>query len=107
MAEREREEGWYTDPFGRHEARWMSDAAPTQLVRDVGVESYDEPKDEEASVIPTPIAEEQMDDGRDLLRADDPDPGGGSLSERMSEGAEFGASTVGSDLLGADRREEE
>jgi hypothetical protein len=106
MAEREREKGWYSDPFGRHEGRRMSDGAPTKLVRDEGVESYDEPPDEEPSVIPTPIAEEQMDDGRDLLRADDPDQGGGSLSERMSESAEFGASIVGSDLLRSDQREE-
>jgi hypothetical protein len=37
--------GWYTDPFGRHEARWMSDGVPTKLVRDAERESYDEPPD--------------------------------------------------------------
>ncbi len=37
--------GWYTDPFGRHEARWMSDGVPTKLVRDAELESYDEPPD--------------------------------------------------------------
>jgi len=43
------EEGWVTDPFGLHEARWMSDGTPTTLVRDGDVESYDEPPDEEPS----------------------------------------------------------
>jgi len=27
----ERAEGWYIDPFGRHEARSMSDGSPTKL----------------------------------------------------------------------------
>ena len=40
-------EGWCTDPFGRHEARWLSQGTPTKLVRDGGVESYDDPPDEE------------------------------------------------------------
>jgi hypothetical protein len=35
----EGEEGWYTDPFGRHEARWLSDGSPTKLVRDGDAES--------------------------------------------------------------------
>ena len=46
------EEGWHADPFGRHEARWMSDGTPTTLVRDGDVESRDAPPDEEPS--PTP-----------------------------------------------------
>jgi hypothetical protein len=36
-------EGWYDDPFGRHEFRWMSDGSPTSLVRDGAVESQDDP----------------------------------------------------------------
>jgi hypothetical protein len=36
-------EGWCPDPFGRHEARWLSGGEPTDLVRDGGVESHDEP----------------------------------------------------------------
>jgi hypothetical protein len=36
-------EGWYNDPFGRHEFRWMSNGSPTSLVRDDAVESQDEP----------------------------------------------------------------
>ena len=29
-------EGWYHDPYRLHEARWISDGAPTALVRDGG-----------------------------------------------------------------------
>lgn len=39
-------EGWHTDPYGRHEARWMSSGEPTKLVRDAGVDSFDAPPDE-------------------------------------------------------------
>ena len=36
--------GWHSDPFGVHEARYFSaDGQPTKLVRDRGLESYDEP----------------------------------------------------------------
>ena len=51
--ESDHEEGWYTDPYGRHEARWFSDGTPTKLVRDRGVESYDKPPDEEPSHKPS------------------------------------------------------
>jgi hypothetical protein len=40
-----REEGWYVDPFGHHEARWISDGSPTALVRDGQIESKDPPPD--------------------------------------------------------------
>lgn len=36
-------QGWYGDPFRRHNARWFSDGNPTALVRDEGVESKDPP----------------------------------------------------------------
>jgi hypothetical protein len=36
-------EGWYRDPFGVHDDRWFSGGEPTKLVRDRGVESYNEP----------------------------------------------------------------
>ena len=36
-------EGWYVDPFARHELRWFSDGTPTALVRDAGVDGHDEP----------------------------------------------------------------
>ena len=38
-----RAQGWWRDPFGRHDDRWFSDGRPTRLVRDQGIESYDEP----------------------------------------------------------------
>ena len=40
------EEGWYVDPFGHHEARWISEGTPTALVRDGSVESQDPPPSE-------------------------------------------------------------
>ena len=82
-------EGWYTDPFGRHEARWMSDGSPTKLVRDGDEESYDAPPDEEPTVTPTRIAEGQASDGSDLIRSDD--PASGSLHDRLQEAGQFGA----------------
>jgi hypothetical protein len=34
-------EGWYEDPAGRHEYRWFSAGAPTDLVKDAGTTSRD------------------------------------------------------------------
>ena len=39
----EKAQGWYSDPFHRHGARWFSDGNPTALVRDDGVASNDQP----------------------------------------------------------------
>jgi hypothetical protein len=52
MVAAERAESWYADPFGQHEARWMSDGSPTKLVRDGDEESYDDLPDEEPTVTP-------------------------------------------------------
>jgi len=100
----EHAEGWYTDPFGRHEARWMSDGSPTKLVRDGDEESYEDPPDEEPTVIPTRIAEEQLSDGSDLLRAGD--PAGESLHDRMQDAAEFSAVSGGHFALNNPQDEE-
>jgi hypothetical protein len=97
-------EGWYTDPFGRHEARWMSDGSPTKLIRDGEEESHDDPLDEEPTVTPSRIAEEQVTDGSDLLRSDDPESG--SLRDRMQEAGQFGA-TWGSHIALGNLHEEE
>ena len=97
-------EGWYTDPFGRHEARWMSDGSPTKLVRDGDEESYEDPPDEEPTVTPTRIAEGQASDGSDLLRSDDPESG--SLHDRMQEAGQFGA-TWGAHIPLNDPQDEE
>ncbi len=44
-------QGWYADPLGRHEERWMSEGKPTSLVRDGGVEAHEHVGD--APVTPT------------------------------------------------------
>lgn len=90
MESHEEEEGWFTDPFGRHELRWISTGTPTKLVRDGEVESYDEPPDEE----PTVVAERFEPDvapngGADLARVGE---GSGqddmaTLNKRMEDAA--------------------
>lgn len=37
-----RAQGWYRDPYYRHDERWVTQGRPTALVRDGGVESHDE-----------------------------------------------------------------
>jgi hypothetical protein len=65
------EEGWYRDPYGRHESRWISDGTPTALVRDAEIESQDPPPDEPVTVGRERVAETAPVDGTDLKRADD------------------------------------
>jgi hypothetical protein len=65
------EEGWFTDPYARHEARWLSDGKPTKLVRDGTVESYDDPPEGDPVVEPVRIAEEGPPGHDELLRAED------------------------------------
>jgi hypothetical protein len=64
-------EGWYTDPYERHEARWMSRGTPTPLVRDGKVEGSDPVADEPFKVTPVKIEGEGPHDGSDQRRADD------------------------------------
>lgn len=45
MSDHHDAEGWYQDPFGVHEERWISEGTPTKLVRDGEVECYDPPPD--------------------------------------------------------------
>jgi hypothetical protein len=64
------EEGWYVDPYGVHEARWISAGRPTALVRDAGVEALDPPP---SVPFKGPLQELRDSDaagGDDLLRAD-------------------------------------
>lgn len=73
--EPEGDEGWFTDPYGLHEARWMSMGRPTKLVRDGEVESYEEPPDSPPShpaiaIEPAPGSASPA----DTLRADGCDP---------------------------------
>ena len=65
-----RAEGWYHDPYGIHDDRWISDGHPTDLVRDKGVESRDAPPPEEPRLALVPVAEIEESEGADLLRAD-------------------------------------
>jgi hypothetical protein len=64
-------EGWYVDPFGHHEARWMSGGTPTSLVRDGGVESQDPPPSMAFQGELERVQESTSHDGADLKRADD------------------------------------
>ena len=66
-----REEGWYLDPFGHHDARSISDGAPTALVRDGDVESHDPPPEGPFSGTLQPVPEEPRAGGGDLRRADE------------------------------------
>ena len=66
-------EGWHTDPFGLHEARWMSDGTPTKLVLDQGKESYDSIPYCEPIFAPEPfLASAGPQDSSDLNRSDAP-----------------------------------
>jgi len=85
--EKEFEEGWYTDPYGRHEARWMSAGQPTKLVRDAGVESYDAPPDEDSSVAAERIVPEPP-PGADVVRSGDQED---EVQTTQFDAAVFGA----------------
>ena len=87
----EHEEGWYTDPFQRHEARWMSAGTPTKLVRDGDEESYDDPPTRKPLARPVPIEADEIRDGRDLLHAGEGGGEVGSLQQRLHEAGQFGA----------------
>jgi hypothetical protein len=64
-------QGWYADPFGVHEHRYLSDGEPTKLVRDAGVESYDPPPDGGwLTGMLVPVEEPADCDPSDMLRAD-------------------------------------
>jgi len=67
-------EGWYTDPYERHEARWMSQGNPTPLVRDGKIESRDPAPDGPGTVTPTRLGVDGGDPS-DLRRADDAERG--------------------------------
>jgi hypothetical protein len=74
-------EGWYEDPYGLHEARWISGGTPTALVRDGAVEAQDEPPADPPTTPFVPVgATATVTDGEDLLRADDPEVNGPAAS---------------------------
>src|ERR1019366_10103338 len=67
------EEGWYVDPYGVHEARWISAGTPTALVRDSNVEARDPPPKTPYVGQLAELPETVPRVGNDLLRADDAD----------------------------------
>jgi hypothetical protein len=89
------DEGWFTDPWGHHEARWFSLGKAADLVRDGGVEGHDPVPNTPPTLTPAPIPHEAP--GRvgaeDLKRADDeerkivdPDALRGRLVDAAEEG---------------------
>jgi len=68
-------EGWYTDPFARHEARWMSQGTPTPLVRDGKVEAHDPAPNEPFKVTPVRVGDDTKVSGSNFRRADDAERG--------------------------------
>ena len=87
------DQGWFTDPWGLHDARGISLGKATDLVRDGRVEAHDPPPNTPPTVTPALIPAEapgQVGAG-DLRRADDAeretvDPG--KLKERLVDAAE-------------------
>jgi hypothetical protein len=64
------EEGWYKDPFGIHQGRWISAGKPTRLVLDNFVESNDDPPSDTFERPLEPLDQSGEPDGNDLKRAD-------------------------------------
>ena len=86
------QEGWYTDPWGHHDARWISHGVPSKLVRDGQAESYDNPPDSppaQAWVAIEPPAGSLT--GADTRRADEfeaePTPTLADLNKRQDSAA--------------------
>lgn len=64
-------EGWFTDPYACHEARWLSDRRATKLVRDGDATSYDDPPAGPWIKTPERVeADPTAAGGSDLIRAD-------------------------------------
>ena len=65
-------EGWFFDPFERHQHRWFSAGTPTSLVRDDGVESQESPPEGGFAepLVPVEGTPDGVPGGDDLRRAD-------------------------------------
>jgi hypothetical protein len=70
-------EGWYQDPYRRHQDRWYSDGTPTALVRGDDVEGHDPPPADVAPAAPLvpSVGSEAAAGPADMRRADDPEAG--------------------------------
>ena len=66
-------EGWYVDPYGVHEARWISAGTPTALVRDGDVEAQDPPPSTPYVGHLAELPQKVPAEAGDFLRADDGD----------------------------------
>jgi hypothetical protein len=64
-------EGWYHDPYGRHEARWLSEGTPTDLVRDGNQMTHDTPPPDAPQSPLVPWYEDTTDQPDDDLRRAD------------------------------------
>jgi hypothetical protein len=76
-------EGWYHDPYERHEARWFSDGTPTDLVRDGEQVAHDAPPPDP---VQSPLVPWDGDTtgqvGDDLRRADSAQEGANHATKR-------------------------
>ncbi len=78
-------EGWCTDPFELHEARWISAGTPTKLVRDGSVENYEPVPSAAPSALPVPMCgRAAASHGADLLRSDRAVPDARSAMNRAA-----------------------
>ena len=73
------EEGWYTDPYQRHDARWFSDGTPTPLVRDGETTSSDPPPATPYVEVPRLIEPPPSRAADDLRRGGDEPAGDGGV----------------------------
>jgi hypothetical protein len=64
-------QGWYRDPYGLHEDRYLSDGQPTKLVRDGGAESYDPPPPRPPKAELVEVTHSPSANGSDLRRVDE------------------------------------
>jgi hypothetical protein len=90
------DEGWFTDPWGLHEARWISLGRATELVRDGDVEGHDPPPTTPPALTPALIPAEAPGQvgSQDLRRADDAERGfidPNTLRKQLIDAAEEGA----------------
>jgi hypothetical protein len=82
----ELQEGWFTDPYGIHEARWLSGGRPTKLVRDGDIETYDDPPEGPPSLVPERLeADPRAVGGSDLRRADEAEQTDPNASSQVME----------------------
>jgi hypothetical protein len=89
------DEGWFTDPWSRHEARWISLGKATDLVRDGDIESRDAPPSSPPTATPSLVRTNSSHENQadDVKRADDAEDGfmhPGDLRQRLADAAEEG-----------------